>query len=219
MSLFLAFGKFADDVDEHAALFEKFVATHVGVSAASSLSTSDECLLEGHVSRIWQAWGNFWRECVFASCMGTLDGNGVAIAAHPAAVSRERVSSASIRSKQNRIPYWQGSNSLLRLEPTWGDTDTLTTVISRLLPHNNPQMLAAVSNAHTSAKRLQAIRNCAAHTNPQTISEVTAFQTSYLSFPITHSVHALFWVDPASNDYLLLQVIEDLKESALAAIS
>lgn len=219
MSLFDALSRFADELDVQMGLFEDFVASHPTVTSSSVLSVGDECFLEGNLSRLWQAWGDFWRDCFLESCLGTVDGNGVAIPPHPDAISSARVSSASIRAKKGKLPYWQGSNLVLRFEPTWGDTDALTTIISRLIPTNSPQLLAAVSSAHTSAKKLQTIRNCAAHTNAQTMAEVIAFQTSYLSFPITHPVHALFWIDPTSNDYLMIQVIDDLKQSALAAIS
>jgi hypothetical protein len=219
MTLYAALGKLVDELDMHASHFEAFVASRPTVNSAYSLMVPDECLLEGHISRIWQEWSGFWRTCFFNSCLGTVDGNGVAIAARPEAINPMRVSSSSIRAKQGKLPYWKGLNGALRLEPTWGDTDALATIIPRLLPSNNAQLLAAVSSAHVSAKELQAIRNCASHLNAQTMSDVTAFQTAYSSFPINHPVQALFWVDPASNEYLLIKIVEDLKDAAIAAIS
>lgn len=219
MSLFVALSKLADELDVHSSLFEAFVAAHPIINSASALDVRDECLLEGHVSRVWQAWCHFWRTCVLDSCLGTVDGNGVVVVAHSSASAPDVVSSASIRAKKGSRPFWQGSNSILRLEPTWGDTDSLATIVSRLAPANETQLLAAISSAHGSAKRLQSIRNCSAHLNFQTLAEVRACQTSYLSFPISHPVQSLFWVDPTSNDYLFVKVVEELKDAALAAIS
>lgn len=219
MSLLATLSRLIDELDVHLDIFQEFVAGHSTVAVSSAITLSDECVLEGQVSRVWQAWSLFWRECLFQSCLGTTNGNGVPIVAHPDAINRERISSACIRVKQAKRPYWKGLNTVLRAEPTWGDTDVLASLVGRLSPSNHAQLLAAISSGHTSAKRLQAIRNGAAHISGQTLADVTAFQTSYISFSISHPTHALFWVEPVSKDYLFTHMVEDLKESAFAAIS
>ena len=219
MSLYVDWLRLSDEFDEHVSQLTNFVANRSVFSSAASFTIADECLLEGHLSRVWQIWCNFWRSCICHSCTGTTDGNAVAVVAHHVGATEVEVSSAVIRAKKNTVPYWQSSNSVLRFEPTWGDADVLATVISRIVPSNHLQLLAAVSSAHSSAKTLQTIRNCAAHTNPQTLSDVKAFSTAYASFPISQAVHALFWVEPSTNDFLIIHAIENLRDSALAAIS
>ena len=219
MPLYATWLEFSDRLNEHVELFTNFVAEQPVYSAAPDLSLSDACMLEGQVSRVWQFWCCYWRSCLLESCCGTTDGNGVAIQAHNSALSEDHVSSAAIRAKKNTIPYWVGANTVLRFEPTWGDTDTLATIIPRLSPANQSQLLAAVSSAHTAAKNLQKIRNCIAHTDSQSLAEIISFQTSYQSFPIKQAIDSLFWVHPKSHDYLFLEVIDELRDCAFAAIS
>jgi hypothetical protein len=219
MSLYATWTRLCDDIDVHISHFNLFFASRPVVSSAKDFGVADECLLEGHLSRIWQAWGAFCRSCVCQSCIGVVDGNGAPVAPHPSAASEDHVSSAVIRAKKNAHPFWGSSNTILRLEPTWGDTDVLVTVIPRIQPSNQGQLLAAFSQAHRSAKTLQTIRNAAAHHNFQTLAEVKLFQSNYLSFPITHPVQALGWVEPSSSDFLVIHVLEELREAALIAIS
>jgi len=219
MSLYAAWQSLCDEFDANIPSINHFVANRSVIGASADFNLDDECFLEGHLSRIWQAWGEFCRRCVCNSCTGTIDGNGSVIAPHPNAASEFHVSAAAKRAKENKSPYWQGTNTVLRHEPTWGDTDVLTTIVQRLAPSNQAQLLAAISSAHACAKALQKIRNASAHFNAQSFAEVTGMHASYLSFPITHPTHALFWVEPASHDFLIVHAMEELRDAALAAIS
>lgn len=219
MALYSAWISFCDELDANLPYFRAFVTGRPTITSSVDFTLDDECSLEGHLSRVWQAWGAFCRACVCESCLGTIDGNGIAIAPHPSAGSEQHVSSAAKRAKEGKTPYWTGTNNVLRLEPTWGDTDTLTTIVQRLQPSNASQLLAAISSAHTSAKALQHIRNASAHTNPQSLQTVTSLQSGYMSFSIGHPVQALYWIEPISSDFLVVHSIEELRDASLAAIS
>jgi hypothetical protein len=220
MSLYAIWTTLCDEFDELGTTLRSFAAGKAAVSSSTDFTLEDECLLEGLLSRAWQAWGGFCRGCLVESCMGTVNGAGAAVAGHPFAMSADHVSAAAIRSKQTlKPPAWGSTNSVLRLEPTWGDVDVLNTIIPRMQPSNQGQLLAAFSAAHKSAKALQIIRNAAAHHNHQTLAEVQAIRSAYIVFPITRAIHALFWVEPATRDFLVLQAVEDLRDVSLAAIS
>lgn len=141
--------------------------------------------------------------------------------AHPFASSEAHVSGAAIRAKgMNKVPpYWGATSTTLRNEPTWGDVDTLARILPRLGSSNQSQLLAAISAASQSAKSLQFIRNAAAHNNPETMADVLAIRSQYVVFPITHPVHALYWTNPSSGDFLAPAALDDLVECALDAIS
>ncbi|MEO6665639.1 MAG: hypothetical protein ABIO65_02545, partial [Nitrospiria bacterium] len=187
---------------------------------ASHFSVLDECLLEGVLSRVWQAWCNFCRSCVIESCVGTIDGAGAIIEALPDAASDAHVSGAAIRAKQGaNPPYWGHTNTLLRAEPTWGDVDVLAKVLPRLRPTNFNQLLAAFSSGHPSAKALRLIRNGAAHCNAQSLGEIQTLRSLYIVFPIGHPTHALFWIEPRSKDFLVTRAIEELRDVGFAAVS
>jgi hypothetical protein len=153
--------------------------------------------------------------------MGTTTYTGTTIVCLPNAFSDAHVSGAAIRAAKHsaQSPYWLNTNSVLRNEPTWGDVDILATVIPRLQPMNVTQLVAAFSAGHASAKALQCIRNATAHNNLQAQDDIKALHSLYVVFPVTHPTHALFWIEPTSNDFLLTQAIEDLIAVGLSAIS
>lgn len=221
MALYDAWGRFATDAATLSGLLRAFATGGPAIAAASRFSLADECLLEGLLSRAWQAWGTFWRTCAFESCMGTVDGSGALVPAHPFALSEAHASGAAVRAKNRnfRPPYWGSTNATLRLEPTWGDVDVLARIIPRMGPANLSQLLAAVSAGSQSAKALQYIRNAAAHNNPQTMQDVLAIRSQYIVFPVTHPIQALYWTEPSSNDFLVTAALDDLVDCALTAIA
>jgi hypothetical protein len=135
------------------------------------------------------------------------------------AVSEAHVSGAAIVAKKTPAgPFWGSPNTMLRVEPTWGDIDVLVKLLTRLSPNNAAQMLAGFSSGHLDAKAIQLIRNAAAHNHAQNMAEVLTLRSSYIVFPITHPIHALFWTEPASRDFLVTQAINQLRAAAITAI-
>ena len=108
---------------------------------------------------------------------------------------------------------------MLRVEPTWGDIDVLVKVLTRLCPNNAAQMLAGFSSGHHEAKAIQLIRNAAAHNHTQNMAEILTLRSSYIVFPITHPIQALFWTEPWSRDFLVTQALTGLRTAAVTAIS
>ncbi len=206
------------ELDAFSTHFRDFAATKPPLDSPGHFSFLDECLLEGLLSRVWQSWCGFCRNCLIESCGGTTSANGAMIPALPDALTPEHVSGAAIQAKKGRRPYWGVPNTTLRNEPTWGDVDVLIDVITRLAPANATQMLAAFSAGHSHAKALQLIRNGTAHNHFQNLQEIKSLQPDYLVFPILHPTHALFWVDPASMDFLVTHSIEGLRSAGSAAI-
>jgi hypothetical protein len=219
MALHSAWTELQSDLDLLAIHVRDFAARKPVLQSSANFSLLDECLLEGLLSRIWQAWSGFCRHCVIKSCVGTVDAAGITIPGLPDAFTEAHVSGAAIRAKKQNQPYWGFPNSQLRSEPTWGDADVLALVLTRLRPVNSPRMLAAFSTAHPRAKAVQVIRNGAAHNHIQNLNEIEMLRSAYSVFPITHPTHAMFWVEPGSNDFLITHAIEALKDAALIAIS
>lgn len=220
MSLYAGWTQFADDFAVLSKHLRDFAAARVSIRSASDFTLEDECKLEGLLSRVWQTWAGFCRLCICESCLGTTNGLGVIVPRHAHALSEAHVSSAAIRAKSptTRV-IWGSTNTLLRLEPTWGDVDVLNRIIPRLNPANQGQLLAAFSAGSQSAKALQFIRNASAHNNIQTMADVHGIRSRYIVFPVTHPVQALYWTDPATRDFLVLHAIEELLDTGLNAIS
>jgi hypothetical protein len=127
MALPAALAQLEADLDALAILFKDFAGRNPAPIISAALPLADECLLEGLLSHAWQAWNSFCRSCVVSSCMGSLDATGAMVAAHPQALSEQLVSGAAIDAKKKPVvpTYWGTSNTSLRQEVTWGDTDVL----------------------------------------------------------------------------------------------
>jgi hypothetical protein len=194
-------------------LYEELATTRT-FSSAADFSLEEECLLEGVLSRIWQSWNRFCRETIFESCLGTQDLSGF-IAPHVNATTVGAISNAAIRAKKGARPIWSGTNSMLHLEPTWGDTDVLLDIVTRLAPANAAKLSGGCTLASPGAKVLQVTRNAAAHQNSQTMANLARLSSSYNAFSITHPCQALFWVEPSSGEFLFLQAVEALKDAAM----
>ena len=220
MALYARWTELCDDFDRCIALFRGFAASRRTISGPGDFSLQDECFLEGALSRTWQAWNAFCRACVCESCMGTVDGSGIPVVGLANALSEQHVSGAAMKAKPIGFtgPYWGATNLVMRYEPTWGDVDVLDRIVQRLGPANHAQLRAAMSTWAASSKRLQTIRNAAAHNNHETMAAVLALRSSSVAFPIAHPVHALFWLDPASRDFLAVSCVEGLREAGLGAI-
>jgi len=197
-----------------------FTATS-NASTTHAFTLKDELYLEGHLSRLWQAWGKFCRSLIIKSCMGTIDGNGSLITRVAGAISEEHVSAAAMHANQKNTPppNWTKTNGILRKEPTWGDIDVLTKITSNLIPSNAVQINAAISTIYTTAKDIQTIRNATAHTNNQTTLEVRGIMTRYVVFPTNHPIQATLWTVHSTSDFLIANAIEELKMASLSAIS
>lgn len=207
------------ELDAYADYLRKFAASRT-ISASSDFSLSDEYLLEGLLSRIWQCWCRFCRSCVIESCLGTTSSSGKPVFAVAGALSAEHVSGAAIAAKNRRAgTLWSSPNQLLWREPTWGDIDVLVKIVGRLAPSNSANLLAGFSSGHSRAKALQLIRNASAHNNHQNMADIMMLRPSYIVFPINHPVHALFWTEPKSKDFLVMDALDELRSAAKLAIA
>lgn len=221
MALPAALAQLDSDLDALANLFRDFAARGGALAASGTLTLTDECLLEGLLSRTWQAWNSFCRACVMNSCMGSPDATGAMIAAHPDALSEQLVAGAALHAKRKAslATYWGSTVTSRRQEPTWGDTDVLQRILPRLQPTNGAKLVAAFSTVHDRAKAIQLIRNGAAHNHAENMAEILLLQSAYVAFRISHPVQALYWVEPSSGDFLITHALDALRATALIAIS
>lgn len=220
MALYDAWQALVDELDVLSDHLRNFSAAKPALTSHNHFSLPDECLLEGLLSRVWQAWSKFCRTCVIDSCLGTVTAAGAAVPPLLDAVSEAHVSGACIRAKRGVTPPFGGPpNTVLRLEPTWGDVNVLVKIISGVEPANRNQLLAGFSAGHASAKALQLIRNGSAHNHAESMTDILALRSGYRVFQIRHPSHALYWVEPNSGDYLVTFAIQELKDSGFAAIT
>ena len=173
-----------------------------------SLQNVEVQLLEGWLSEVWQTWGRFCRTTVFASCTGcSTVASGVIAGVH---TGPDVISYIAAKQRGGRPPAGSGSNSLLRLEPTWGHVNKLLEVIQALAPGNAASLLSGFGTV-PQVDEVRVIRNAAAHRNVQTYKEVLAISPAYRATGIRHPVEALLWDDPTTGRTLIQARMDDMR--------
>ena len=139
MTLQASWDGLAESLDLCTRHFRDFVQTKTTVVAASDFSFLDECLLEGLMSRAWQAWSAFCRDCVVKSCLGTTTSAGIAVTALVEAINEEHISGAAIRANRKTWSPILGKSECIASfgNLTCGGTWTpLVRIIGELRPSN-----------------------------------------------------------------------------------
>jgi hypothetical protein len=208
---------FENDLAESIRAYEELATTKT-FTRASDFTHEDICMLEGILSHTWQDWCRFCRVLIMESCRGTVDMSENQLPQLPGALSEHHVSGAAARIKQRRTPIWGFQNTILRFEPTWGDVDVLTDIITGMAPANSATLLGMCTLASPSSKILQGTRNAAAHHNHQTVSDLLRMSGVYTTFPITHPCQALLWVENSSGMYMFPGAIEGLVTASIHAV-
>jgi hypothetical protein len=171
--------------------------------------------LEGLASATWQYWGNFCRAVVMESALGARTASGTVLA--PCAGSREEVSHIAAQVTRKRQPTPGGTNSDLRIEPTWGDSNKLNTVINAL-NLGNKDTLTQSFGADSYIGHLQTVRNAAAHRHRQNTANVLALRPYYLVARLRHPAEALLWLEEQSKTFAFLFWLEDMRTVGNLAI-
>lgn len=177
-------------------------------SMPSRLNHSHWMLLEGLSSATWQYWGTFCRSVVIDSALGARTAGGVDLT--PCAGSWEEVShiASCVASKRKLVPG--GTNTELRLEPTWGDPNKLNIVINAL-DLTNKETLASTFGADSYIPHLQTVRNAAAHRHHQNTANVLALRPYYQVSRLRHPSEALLWLEEQSKSFAFLFWLEDMR--------
>lgn len=171
--------------------------------------------LEGLASATWQYWGNFCRSVVMESALGARTGGGTILT--PCALSKAEISHIAAQVTRKRLPTPGGTNSDLRIEPTWGDSDKLNTVINAL-NLGNKDTLAQSFGADSYIGHLQIIRNAAAHRHHQNTANVLALRPYYRVARLRHPAEALLWLEETSKTFAFLFWLEDMRTIGSLAV-
>lgn len=180
--------------------------------ANKAITNEEVFFLNGLVDYVWQAWNRFSREYFFNCCMGCYTKNGVQIAAanNLQPVNEERISYiATMLSRPHKITT-NGLNSILRLEPTWGDIDKIISLSTLFQLSNHANVTASFGGGLLGPKHLQKVRNAIAHLNKETHSNVMGMASLYRSGKLRHPVSSVFWRTTDTDLYALSAWIEDM---------
>ncbi len=172
------------------------------------LDHKDWMFLEGLMSATWQYWCHFCRAVVIQSALGAKTAGGVILPA--CAASWEEVSAAAIQAAKKKQPIPGATNSVLRLEPTWGDPNKLLSIIGRLQLSNQAQ-LSQSFGASAYISHLQTVRNAAAHRHHQNTADVLALGPFYVVSRLRHPTEALLWLEQQTKTFAFLFWLDDMR--------
>lgn len=174
--------------------------------------------LEGTLSDMWQDYCRFVRFLLIKSATGCRTANAVAHSSSISPANWERASYIAINACRKKPISLSGTNNVLRKEPTWGDPNKISDIVTALNPGNKTTLISHLSGGLPGPKHCQIVRNACAHKNHQTKSEVLTLAPNYIATQLIKPIDAITWIDPASNQYAFLSWIEDMKIIAEGAV-
>ncbi len=176
--------------------FERHLA-----SARGGFRSDKFALQEGIISQLWQYWCAFCRDTVVASTKGAATRSGNQTSSPYAGNSDSEIAfiAKQLANRQNitNIRPLSGSH----LEPTWGDVNKLGLILSGI-GCSNGRTMASAFGAGTLILDLQICRNACAHLNSQNINIINSVRTRYNSTNFQHPSDIMFWIDPATSDFV-----------------
>lgn len=166
-------------------------------------------LQEGLVSALWQSWGAFCRATLVGSASGIQSGSGHLVTSTYAGRSEMEIAYVAKKLAQGQvigtIKPLKGSHQ----EPTWGDLKNLNQIASGLNSSNRSQLLTAFG-VGIAIKDLQLCRNASAHMNKDLLAEINAAKVRYSDTKFAHPSDLIFWVNPATKDFLWKTWIDEM---------
>lgn len=192
--------------------------------SAITLTRKDEAhtrrhRLEGALSDAWQAYCLFVRNICIRSSTGCITANGVSYPPSTSVTPQnwKRVSYIATKAAKNN-PIKSGlTNEVLRIEPTWGDSQKIVNIINALTPGNAGTLLGALAGGLPGPKHCQTVRNACAHRNHQTKAEVELLASHYIAGRIIYPTDALLWRDPTNSNFAFLSWLDDMRSIAHSA--
>jgi hypothetical protein len=166
-------------------------------------------LQEGLVSALWQAWCVFCRQTLIGSAAGIVGGSGQQVTSPYAGRAEMEIAYVARELSQGRVANairpLQGSH----LEPTWGDLKKANLIAAGIASTNQANLVSAFG-VGLAVSDLQMCRNASAHLNKDLISNVVAARVRYSDTRFLHPSDMMFWVDPATKDFVWKTWIDEM---------
>jgi hypothetical protein len=186
------------------------------------LSTSKKKLLnkhsfnEGIISYLWQSWCYFCKSVIITSVTNGVTINGAATtSAYSTLDPKQLITLARLFGNGKPCPT-NISFASDWTDITWGDASKINGIISGFLPTNASNLLSSFGLLN-QIKLLQKCRNACAHITSYTIGEVQGARVLYSNNYIKHPSDIIYWVNPATNDFVWKSWIDEMDiVSALA---
>lgn len=164
---------------------------------------------EGLLSSLWQSWCAFCRETLIGSAQGIATKAGQQTTSPYAGRSEMEIAFVARELSLSRSVNLVRALPARRFEPTWGDLAKVNLIATGMGTSNRSQLVSAFG-AGVAILDLQTCRNSSAHLNQETIASVKAAQVRYSDTKFAHPSDMMFWIDPATRDYLWKTWVEEV---------
>jgi len=172
---------------------------------------------EGLVSALWQSWGAFCRSTLIGSASGIISGSGQQVTSpYSGRLETEIAYVAKVLSQGHQVATiiaLQGRH----LEPSWGDLAKVNLIANGINSTNQAQLVSAFG-VGLAIKDLQLCRNANAHLNKDMFAQVNAAKVRYSDTKFVHPSDLIFWVDPATKDFLWKTWVDEMEVISQYAI-
>lgn len=168
---------------------------------------------DGLVSYLWQSWSYFCKDIIISSVKGSITEGGLPTTSEYSQLDiRQIITLAKLFAQGKPCPE-QIKLSNEWSDAVWGDLNKINLIISGLTISNGETLLSAFGTMQ-EIKSLQVCRNACAHINPYTINKVKELRFNYSETKIKHPADMMFWVSPATGEYLWKCWIEEISLAA-----
>lgn len=166
------------------------------------------------ISVAWINWCSFCRELLVSSCQGSMTRNHQKILKRNLLNTPQRISYEASLVKLNKTPTANGHiNFQMWKEPTWGDPQKITRIITALNPSNSSTLLSIFGSAN-SIRHLQITRNACAHKNSETINSIRSLSLDYSFSKINHPTELAWTIHKTSNEIAIYYWLYEMNQIA-----
>lgn len=172
---------------------------------------------EGLVSALWQSWCAFCRSTLIGSAQGIISESGHQVTSpYAGRLEVEIAYVAKLLSQGNQVSVVRALQSS-HLEPTWGDLAKANLIASGINSTNQAQLLSAFGIG-LAIRDLQLCRNASAHLHKDLLTQVNAAKVRYTETKFFHPSDLIYWVDPATKDFLWKTWVDEMEVISQYAI-
>lgn len=167
-------------------------------------------MIEGYISKLWQAWSNFNRGILLAAIRGGTRSDGfVVTSAYDNLGDLEIAFVASQLGHKNPIGTIR-QLSTRKHEPTWAYFEVPNRVLTGISSNIEADLLQSFS-AQATLNDLRVCRNSSAHITPESLADVRAAQVRYSFNKFRHPTDMSFWLDQVTADFLWKSWISEMR--------
>lgn len=171
----------------------------------------------GLVSTLWQVWNDASRSIILSSVKGAILASGAEVSSEFSGFSTGQIRFAAMKFARNEQVDQLKEIAGDHVEPTWGDLDKASRIVSRFRPTNSSQLLSAFGSMNL-VKDLQITRNACAHISIARLQEIYELGVRYDGDKPLHPSDVIYLIDPNTKDFSWYSWTDEIRAFACYAV-